>query len=108
MEWAAFAPPSCFVGVQSWAVIQMLQDFASDHPTAYDVGQWVLLVLCLIYLYVAVVIKLWNLFLTKRGAEWDKYDKEKQEIEDQEQLRYLEEYERRKAEKKRKKKKSRS
>lgn len=106
MGLAALAPPSCFVGVHSWVVAQMLGDFARDHPTIYDAGRWIIIVLCVAYLYFAVVVKLWNLFLSKRGAEWDRRDREEQEIDNQEQLKYLKEYQRQKEEKKKRKRRN--
>lgn len=100
----ALAPRSCFVGVINWQVVQSLKDFLDRHPQATEVLQWILLILCLVYLYVTVVVKLWNLFLSKRGPEWDRRDEEERKIEDEEQIQQVEEYLKRKREKKERKK----
>lgn len=105
MGYSALAAPSCFVGVLDWRVAQMLHDFVWDNPVAGEVLRWIVIVLGVAYLYFVVVLKLWNLLLSKRGEEWDKRDKEEQAIDDEEQLRDIKRWEQKRREKKERKRK---
>jgi len=104
----ALAPRLCFVGGLNWQAIQLLGSFLDNHQQATDILQWILLALCLVYLYLAVVIKIWNFFLSKRGDVWDNKEEAQKKFEDEDQIRQLKEWHREKREKKERKRRKKS